>query len=131
LFGHLAPGDKGAIVSRFPQEHAKEYVHALTERGLKVRFIQNQTGIQDFCFLRHAQKEMVGIAISTYFKWAALLSNASRIVAYSVDVPAQRRQTAYLHQFQVTNLSVARRWTFRQFKSKESLFTKPSLPSKR
>lgn len=130
LFGHLAPGDKVAIVSRFPQEHAQKYVHALTERGLKVRFIQNQTGIQDFCFLRHTQKEMVGISISTYFKWAALLSNASRIVAYSLDVPAQRRRTAYLRETQATSLNVAKRWTFRLFKPNESkfTFTKPTLP---
>ena len=123
-------GDKVAIISRFPLEQAQEYVHALTERGLKVRFIQNQTGIQDFCFLMHTQKEMVGISISTYFKWAALLSNASRIVAYSLDVPAQRRRTAYLHKYQVTSLKLAKRWIFRLFKPNESLFAKPSVPAK-
>jgi hypothetical protein len=70
----------------------------------------------------HAQKEMVGISFSTFFNWAALLSNASRIVAYSLDVPTQKRRTAYLKHFTFTNPELANRWTFPSFKPNESLF---------
>jgi hypothetical protein len=90
LLGHLERDDKVAIVSRFTQETAQPYIDALTERGLNVRFIAGQTGVQDFCFLMHTKKEMIGIAISTYFMWAAYLSNCARVVAYSVDT-VQRR----------------------------------------
>jgi hypothetical protein len=99
LVGHLQSGDKVAIVSRFAQETAQPYIDALTERGLHVRFISGQTGVQDFCFLMQARKEMIGIAISTYFMWAAYLSNCTRVIAYSVDT-AQRRDhfgDDYLH----------------------------------
>lgn len=129
LFGHLVPGDKVAIISRFQLKHATKYVNALTEQGLRVRFIQNQTGIQDFCFLMHAQKEIVGISFSTYFLWAALLSNASSIIAYSLDSPAQKRLSAHLTHFHFTNPTLSGRWTFRLFTPNESLFSTPVLPS--
>jgi hypothetical protein len=92
LFGHLQPGDKVAIVSRFGMEHVKSYIDALEDRGLQVRLVTGQSGMQDFCFLMRAEKEMVGMAISTYFMWAALLGNCRNVTAYSVDTD-ERRQT--------------------------------------
>jgi hypothetical protein len=131
LLGHLAEGDKVAIVSRFSREDAREYVDAMEERGLRVRFIQNQTGVQDFCFLMNAQKEMIGIGLSTFFQWAAYLSNASNIVAYSLDVPAQweRRGRVFFH-YNYTHPKLANRWTYRLFKPDESPYAAPGITIK-
>jgi hypothetical protein len=99
LLKHLKKGDKVAILSRFKQEHAQKYVDAMETRGLQVRFVSGQTGVQDFCFLLHAQREMVGVALSTYFVWASYLSNCSKVVAYSIDTDRRRDHfgDAYLH----------------------------------
>jgi len=99
LFGHLQPGEKVAIVTRFGTSSAQEYVDVLEHRGLKVRVIANQTGVQDFCFLMNAQKEMVGAILSSYFRWAAILSNCTRIVAYSIDSKAKRQAAKQLHVY--------------------------------
>jgi hypothetical protein len=37
-----------------------------------------------------SKKEMIGTAISTYFWWAAYLSNCSKVTAYSVDTNTRR-----------------------------------------
>jgi hypothetical protein len=39
----------------------------------------------------NAQKEMVGLARSTFFLWAGFLGNCSRVRAYSVDSPDRRQ----------------------------------------
>lgn len=85
LFGHLAPGSKVAIVTRFASEYAQPYVDALEARGLQVRVIEGQSGVEDFCFLMSTRKEMIGIVYSTFFVWAGLLSDCRRILAYSMD----------------------------------------------
>jgi hypothetical protein len=99
LLKHLGKGDKVAILSRFGQEKAQRYVDAMETRGLQVRFVSGQSGVQDFCFLLHAQKEMVGVALSTYFLWASYLSNCTKVVAYSIDSDRRRDHfgDAYLH----------------------------------
>jgi hypothetical protein len=113
LLGHLLPGDKVAVISRFSRESAQEYLDAMTERGLRVRFISGQAGVQDFCFLLHARKEMIGIAHSTYFSWASYLSNCTRVVAYSVDSKERRTRFGdeYLH-YNFTNPILAHRISF-------------------
>ena len=97
LFGHLNTGDKVAIMSRFGEEHMQPYVDAMKERGLKVRVVTGQTGVQDFCFLKSSTKEIVGTRKSTYFGWAALLSDTvKRVTAYSIDFPFFKDRTAFL-----------------------------------
>jgi len=89
LFGHLNAGDKVAIVTRFADdesEYVTSYVRALESRGLKVRLIRGQTGVEDFCFLMSATKEIIGVAVSTYLVWAGLLSDTvQRVLAYSLE----------------------------------------------
>jgi hypothetical protein len=99
LLKHLKSGDRVALVSRFGQEHAQAYVDAMEGRGLQVRFVSGQSGVQDFCFLMQAKKKLVGVALSTYFLWASFLSNCSKIVAYSIDSDRRRMHfgDAYLH----------------------------------
>ena len=68
--------DSVAMTSRYPDSiETKQYITALADqRGIPTRIIQNHTAVEDFCFLLHTQKELVGIASSTYLKWAAILN---------------------------------------------------------
>jgi hypothetical protein len=72
------------MTTRWHNPLSQAYVDALTARGLIVRIVTNQTGVQDFCFLQSAQKELVGVAKSTYVRWAAYLGNATRARLYAV-----------------------------------------------
>ena len=84
LFAHLKTGDKVAITSRF-EDGLQPYVDALARRGIQARVVSGQSGVEDFCFLLHAKKELVGVTKSTFFAWAALLGNATVIRAYQAN----------------------------------------------
>jgi hypothetical protein len=122
LLGHLRQGDKVAVVSRFANDEVDKYLSAMRDRGLQVRLVKGQTSRQDFCFLRSAQKEMVGISISTYFFWAARLSNATRVVTYSLDAKTQwsRQGRAFFYQENYTHPALTGRYVFRLFVPDES-----------
>ena len=93
LFGHLKPGDKVAITTRFRDNvNTRAQVRALEARGLKVRVIAGQTVAQDFCFLSSTQKELVGVAQSTYSSWAAILGNMQVARFYRMDSMAARKR---------------------------------------
>lgn len=112
LFGHLNPGDKVAMVTRFTAKEAKPFTDALEARGLKVRVIGGQSGTEDFCFLMSAQKEMIGIVISTYLFWAGVLSkNCKRVLAYSLDTRARRKKHAFI-SYNWTDPEVRQKWDF-------------------
>lgn len=96
LFGHLNPGDKIAIVTRFGGKHAQPYVSALEARGLKVRLMVGQSAVEDFCFLMTAKKELVGTYKSTYVKWAALLGNMNRAELYDLRYPERKSRSSNL-----------------------------------
>ena len=51
---------------------------------IDVHVISGQTGIQDFCYLYKANDILVGNAMSTYVKWAAILgmSKVSKLYLY-------------------------------------------------
>jgi hypothetical protein len=84
----------------------------LTTRGRRVRVIK-QTGVEDFCFLMHAEKELVGVAASTYALWAGYLCNASKVRLYSVDSPTRRTSRLFAHR-----LFVHYNWTNPRLKMK-------------
>lgn len=113
LLAHLPAGSKVALVTRYAND-AVAYQHALQQRGLQVRRIVNQTGVQDFCFLMQTQKEAVGLARSTFFWWAAaVLGQADTVRAYSVDSPAKRASgTAVWDQYPWTHPELQRRVKF-------------------
>jgi hypothetical protein len=118
LFGHLGGGDKVAIITRFDTSAARPYVEALERQGIQVRVVNNQTDTQDFCFLMQAQKEMVGLARSTFFLWAGFLGNCSRVRAYSVDSPARRRAVPNVFDhYNWTNPELQSRVFFELFKA--------------
>lgn len=93
LFGHLKPGDKVAITTRFQDNaYTRAQVRALEARGLKVRVIAGQNAGQDFCFLTMAKKEFVGNVRSTYAMWAAILGNMQVARLYTVDSRGLRQR---------------------------------------
>jgi hypothetical protein len=97
LFGHLKPGDKIAITTRFGGKDVEPYVSALQGRGLQVRVIEGQSGTQDFCFLMSAQKELVGSLLSTFVMWAAYLGDMKRANLYRVMSPSSRPTSTSSH----------------------------------
>eukprot|EP00980_Cylindrotheca_fusiformis_P010684 scaffold2391_cov113-Cylindrotheca_fusiformis.AAC.1 len=89
LFADSKPGDKVAIVSRF-QKYTDGYIKAFRKKGMKARYIKGQTGVQDFCFLYKAEKELVISARSTFGRWAAFFGQAKRVRLYSLSTNASR-----------------------------------------
>ena len=85
LFGHLKEGEKIVIVTRFGGETAQPYVDAFEARGLTVRVVDGQDGPADFCLLMSGQRDLVGLAKSSYLTWAGYLGNATRVIAYSTS----------------------------------------------
>ncbi|ACI65474.1 predicted protein [Phaeodactylum tricornutum CCAP 1055/1] len=84
LFAHLNPGDKVAITSRYPDDfRTRMIVEAFEKRNIRVRVVGPRSGVADFCFLMHAQKELVGTAMSSFLIWAGLLGNATKVRAYT------------------------------------------------
>ncbi len=99
LFGHLGVGDKLAITSRFATDPSVQpYVDALTQRGIRVRVITDQSGVEDFCFMLHAKKELVGMAESKFALWAGYLGNATKVRLYSIDSPGRRKSPFFSHR---------------------------------
>ena len=91
LFGNLNPGDRVAIVSKYPDHPTTlEYVSALAERNVTARIVTDGTAAQDFCFLMRSQRELVGTARSTFVNMAAMLSNAPARI-YGMLGPAAKR----------------------------------------
>eukprot|EP00934_Nitzschia_sp_Nitz4_P005665 Nitzschia sp. Nitz4//scaffold18_size181773//62632//63963//NITZ4_001912-RA/size181773-processed-gene-0.12-mRNA-1//1//CDS//3329540002//5655//frame0 len=82
LFGHLQPGDKVVMITRTKNAKADAQMDALRARGLQVRLITNQSGVQDFCILLKAKKEVIGLALSTFAFWGSLLGSAQKIHLY-------------------------------------------------
>ena len=93
LLQHLQPGDKVAITTRFRGYYADQYVKALQGRGIQARLITGQEGVEDFCFLAKAQREVIGNVVSSYARWAAILGNASTARLYILDTSGLRQHT--------------------------------------
>jgi hypothetical protein len=89
--GHLQPGQKVATTTRFANEPlVQDSINELEKRELQVRLVVNQTGVQDFCFLLRAQQELIGVAKSTYARWAAYLGDSRRVQLYALDNPGSQ-----------------------------------------
>jgi hypothetical protein len=88
IFANLTGGDKVAMTSRLTGHGFEQnYTLALQARGLVIRVIENQSPMQDFCFLLSATKDFIGCSTSTYAVWAAYLGNATKSRLYSVKSP--------------------------------------------
>jgi hypothetical protein len=99
LFGHLQPGDKVAVLGRFVKDEAQEnstnptqqIVMELEGRGIQVRTVGDGDAMHDFCFLKNAQKELVGGWKSTFLKWAFFLGDMKMARFYAYDSPINRK----------------------------------------
>jgi hypothetical protein len=74
-----------AITTRIHDHRVAAYVAALQRRGLEVRVISNQSGVEDFCFLKKARKGLAGNIVSTFTKWAALFGDSERADLYMLE----------------------------------------------
>lgn len=100
VFGTLEVNDRVAITTRIINQKAKNYVVALHERGINATIITDQSSVKDFCFLKQAQKEVVGSARSTFVFWAALLGQPHAIRLYHVNNAGLRlRHPDYWERF--------------------------------
>jgi hypothetical protein len=128
LFPHLNPEkDHVRITTRIPNQKARNYILALREvrrqrGGINASLVEDQTGVQDFCFLKETQKELVGNARSTYVMWAALLGNGTLSRLYHVDNAGLRNRHPdfwELFTYNWTNPELQRRIRFEVYESEE------------
>lgn len=118
LMGHLKRKQKVAMTTRFDTEPiVEEYRSAMEEQGFQVRVVTNQTGVQDFCFLLRARQELLGVAKSTYARWAAYLGDAERVQLYALDNVGSKDFTEQTMRFPWTNPEFRRRIHFPVFAS--------------
>jgi hypothetical protein len=117
-------GDSVAITTRIPNQGARDYVQALQQdRNISARLVRDQTGVQDFCFLLHAKRELVGNARSTFLSSAALLGNSSKARLYNVDTNGIRRRHTdrflELFAYNWTNPVLQKRLVFELYQHEE------------
>jgi hypothetical protein len=71
-----------------------EYQKALEAQDISTRIISNQSGVEDFCFLKHAT-QLVGLSESTFAFWAGYLGNNATtqrsVTLYTVESPQRKR----------------------------------------
>jgi hypothetical protein len=121
LFANHKPGDKVAIISRF-SDNLDRYKVALEARGLVVRLIKGQSGPEDFCFLLRAQKEIIGVATSTYSTFAGILGDAKKVRLYSVDSSKRRGKGRFgklFTYYNYTNEEPKSRFSFELIEAEE------------
>ena len=120
LLENLSDGDKVAITSRFINDAVDKIVDALHARDIQVRVVTNQSAEEDFCFLKMAKKELVGMAKSTYVQWAGILGDADLVRMYMVDSPVTRAKGhTNKTPFNLTNNHHLERIRFELIKSEE------------
>jgi hypothetical protein len=138
LLGHLSPGNKVAITTRFDNEVSQGYVAAMQQKGLKVRLMSGHSPTQDFCFLTKAHKELIGGQRSSFFIWAAYLGvdggstgGIQKIRSYSVDPPASFSSNTKGADKHATRLPyewkdplLKERWEFHVYASENRIPTK-------
>lgn len=122
LFSNLSSGDTVAIATRqIENDNENDDVEGsngrvssldmivgnMTQRNVTTRLVTGQTGVQDFCFLMNAQRDLVGTMRSSFVRWAAYLgNNNTQAVArlYTLDSPGLRskRGASYIRSRNVT-----------------------------
>lgn len=115
LFGRLKKGDKVAMISRFKNDVTQQYVQALEDRALQVRLVSGQSPVEDFCFLKRAQKEMVGSEISSFFVWAAYLGSAPVRSYFVEDNREAGKESSYPWQ----DLELRTRYSYESYRDED------------
>jgi hypothetical protein len=134
LLGHLKPGNKVAITTRFDNDVTQQYVKAMTDRALQVRVMAGHSTTQDFCFLTKAQKELIGGQRSSFFAWAAYLGihtngdggGIQKVRSYSVSPPATTASSKHgmRSPYEWKDPLLKERWEFQVYKSAYRIPTK-------
>lgn len=122
LFRDLEPGDRVQITTRIFNQKARNYAEELAKRGINATVVTDQSTMQDFCFLKRAQKEVVGSARSTFVLWAALLGDARRARLYHVDNMGLRKSHTDFWQrftYNFTHPKLRDRYTFELYRAEE------------
>ncbi len=74
-----------AITSRF-ETGTDQYVAAFSAQNITSHYVSGQqSGVEGFCYILQAQNEIFGSYQSTYYRWAALLGNATRSRFYMME----------------------------------------------
>jgi len=115
--------DHITVTSRIPNKYARAYVEAFQQQlGVPSELISNQSGIQDFCFLKETKKTLVGNARSTYVFWAGVLGKVRDCRLYHVDTFGLReRHPQFWERFTYpwTNPELKKRIHFELYQSEE------------
>lgn len=126
LFRDLKPGDKVAILTRFQNSKVVAEIKDLLQQvqGAQVRIVANNSGVEDFCLLQTAQKEVVGSMLSTFVRWGSFLGRAEKVRLYFLDSPNFRKRGADDMFSEAINLlssspSSPRRIQFEVYRSEE------------
>ena len=127
VLGHLKDGDKLALVGRGLESDAQnnkteayEIVKALASKNLTLRFAPSgNNGVEDFCFLTHTRKELIGSSKSTYMALAAYLAapglERARMYQFVTPRVAHRGGGSSLEIFRAT---VGFNWTHPELRSR-------------
>ena len=77
-----------AITSRF-ETGTEQYIAAFSAQNITSHYVSGQkSGVEGFCYILQAPNEIFGSYQSTYYRWAALLGNATRSRFYTMELPA-------------------------------------------
>ena len=115
IFKDYQPGDKVAIISRFPDK-IQDFIHALKDKkGIQARYIEGQTGNQDFCFLMKAQKEIIGQKVSTFVSLAGIIGDAKKVRLYSVESLETRTRSVHFFNETFANEELRKRIVFENY----------------
>ncbi|CAJ1948963.1 unnamed protein product [Cylindrotheca closterium] len=115
IFKDYQPGDKVAIISRFPDK-VQDFINALKDqKGIRARYIEGQTGNQDFCFLMKAQKEIIGQKVSTFVSLAGILGDAKKVRLYSVESIETRTRSVHFFNMTFANEDLRKRIVYENY----------------
>lgn len=124
LLGNLKEGDRIALAGRHLREDAANnatqaygIVNALRAKNLTVRFSPGTSGMNDFCFLKRAKKELLGTSKSTYVKLASYLAGPSlkKTTLYQYVTFLLKEDARELATFQ---MEVGKNWTHPELRSR-------------
>ena len=124
VLGHLQDGDKIALAGRALEKDAANnsteaygIVKSIQAKNLTVRFSPGESGMEDFCFLKNAKKELIGSSKSTFAQMAAYLAGPSL-------------KMARLYQFVTDELANSPELTTLQRQVGQETWTHPELRSR-
>mmetsp|Transcript_26350 Transcript_26350/g.57111 ORF Transcript_26350/g.57111 Transcript_26350/m.57111 type:complete len:411 (+) Transcript_26350:175-1407(+) len=101
LMGHLPNGTSVALVGRTHNKRFRAYQEEFEQRSFRVRPVVDQSGVQDFCFLAHAEAGLWSTDRSTYSKWAAIFNRRLRnATLYVPNYPSKKenKQIGHVHK---------------------------------